>query len=138
MSANKTQATDASVTAFLDTVTDPQRRADCDTLLAMMGRITGKPAAMWGTTIVGFDRYHYRYESGREGDWMVTGFSPRKAETSVYLLAGSTKQPKLLERLGKYRMGKSCLMIRRLADVDLAVLEQLIADSVDEVKRLHG
>lgn len=138
MSENKTQPTDVSAAAFLDAIEGEERREDCRTLLAMMSRITGKPAVMWGPSIVGFDTYHYRYESGREGDWAVTGFSPRKGDISVYLTAGSADQAELLARLGRHRMGKACLYIRRLADVDLGVLEQLIASSVAEVKRRYG
>lgn len=138
MNGNKTKPTEVGVPGFLDSIDNDQRRADCETLLAMIGKITGKPAVMWGPSIVGFDTYHYRYESGREGDWAVAGFSPRKNEISVYLTASGPNQAKLLARLGRHKMGKSCLYIRKLSDVDLAVLEQLIADSVAEVKRRHG
>ena len=138
MSGNKTTPTDAGVSAFLAAIEDDQRREDCRTLLALMGRITGKPAVMWGASIVGFDTYHYRYESGREGDWAVTGFSPRKGDISVYLTAASPEQDDLLARLGRHKMGKACLYIRRLADIDLAVLEQLITASVAEVRRRYG
>lgn len=138
MSENKTKPTGSSVSAFLDAVDGDERRKDCRTLLAMMGRITGEPAVMWGPSIVGFGTYHYRYESGREGDMAVIGFSPRKGDISVYLTASSAGQADLLSRLGRHRMGKSCLYIRRLADVDLAVLEQLISGSVAEVGRRHG
>ena len=112
-------------------------RSDCQILLAMMGRITDKPAVMWGPSIVGFDTYHYKYASGHEGDWAVTGFSPRKREISVYLTASSPGQADLLARLGRHKMGKSCLYIRRLTDIDPAVLEQLISGSVAEVKRRY-
>ena len=138
MSGNKTTPTDAGVSAFLAAIEDDQRREDCRTLLALMGRITGKPAVMWGASIVGFDTYHYRYESGREGDWAVTGFSPRKGDISVYLTAASPGQDDLLARLGRHKMGKACLYIRRLSEIDLGVLEQLIAASVAEVKRRYG
>ena len=138
MSGNKTTPTDANVSAFLAAIEDDQRREDCRTLLALMGRITGKPAVMWGPSIVGFDTYHYKYESGREGDWAVTGFSPRRGDISVYLTASSPEQDDLLARLGGHKMGKACLYIRRLSDIDLAVLEQLIAASVAEVKRRYG
>lgn len=138
MSENKTKPTDASVRDFLDAVEGDERRTDCQTLLAIMGEITGKPAIMWGPSIVGFDSYHYKYASGREGDMAVTGFSPRKGDLSVYLTAGSPEQADLLTRLGRHKMGKSCLYIRRLADIDLGVLRQLIAASVAEVKRRYG
>lgn len=138
MTENKTKPTDANVSAFLGAIEDERRREDSQTLLALMGRVTGKPAVMWGTSIVGFDTYHYRYESGREGDWAVTGFSPRKGDISIYLAAGSADQADLLARLGRHKMGKACLYIRRLSDIDLAVLEQLIAASVAEVKQRYG
>jgi hypothetical protein len=138
MSENKTKPTDASVSGFLAAIEDAQRREDCQTLLAMMAGITGKPAAMWGPAIVGFDTYHYKYASGREGDTAVTGFSPRKNDISVYLTAEGADQAELLARLGRHKMGKSCLSIRRLSDVDLEVLEKLVTDSVAEVRRLHG
>lgn len=138
MSENKTRPTDASVSAFLAAIEDAQRREDCQKLLAMMAGITGKQAAMWGPAIVGFDTYHYKYASGREGDTAVTGFSPRKNDISVYLTAEGADQAELLAQLGRHKMGKSCLSIRRLSDVDLEVLEKLIAGSVAEVRRLHG
>ena len=138
MTGNKIKPTDANVSTFLDAIEDDRRREDCQALMTMMGRITGKPAVMWGGSIVGFDTYHYKYESGREGDWAVTGFSPRKGDISVYLTAASADQADLLARLGRHKMGKACLYIRRLSDIDPAVLEQLIAASVAEVKRRYG
>lgn len=138
MTENKTKPTAASVQAFLDAIEGDERRSDCRTLLAMMGRITDKPAVMWGPSIVGFDTYHYKYDSGHEGDWAVTGFSPRKRDISVYLTASSPDQADLLARLGRHKMGKSCLSIRKLTDIDPAVLEQLISGSVAEVKRLYA
>lgn len=137
MSETKTRPTDSSVDAFLAAVERDERRNDCHALVAMMARITGQPAVMWGTSIVGFDTYHYRYASGREGDSAVCGFSPRKGDISVYLTAASPDQDQLLARLGRHRMGKSCLYIRRLAEIDLHVLEQLVAGSVAEVRRRY-
>ena len=130
MTGNKTSPTDASVSAFLAAIDDARRREDCQALLAMMSRITGQPAVMWGPSIVGFDTYHYRYESGREGDMAVTGFSPRSRDISIYLMAEGPDQAALLARLGRHRMGKACLSIRRLSDVDVDVLEQLVSGSV--------
>src|SRR5690606_22650704 len=130
MSENKTKPTEASVSTFLAAIDDEQRREDCQALLAMMARITGKPAAMWETSIVGFDTYHYRYASGREGDVAVTGFSSRKSDLSVYLMAEGPDQADLLARLGRHKMGKACLSIRRLSAVDTDVLEQLVSGSV--------
>lgn len=137
MSDNKTKPTNSSVSAFLDAIEGDERRKDCQMLAAMMTKITGKPAVMWGPSIVGFDTYHYKYESGREGDMTVTGFSPRKGDISVYLTAGSAEQADLLARLGRHKMGKSCLYIRKLSDVDLTVLAQLISESVAEIKRRY-
>lgn len=137
MAENKTKPSDASVSGFLAEIEDGQRREDCQALVAMMSRITGQRAAMWGAGIVGFGTYHYRYESGREGDMPLVGFAPRKSDISVYLSAGSAAQADLLARLGRHRMGKSCLSIRRLADIDPGVLGQLVSDSVAELKRLQ-
>ncbi len=137
MGDNKTKPTNSSVSAFLDAIEGDERRKDCQMLAAMMTKITGKPAVMWGPSIVGFDTYHYKYESGREGDMAVTGFSPRKGDISVYLTAGSAEQADLLARLGRHKMGKSCLYIRKLSDVDLTVLAQLISGSVAEIKRRY-
>ena len=137
MGDNKTKPTNSSVSAFLDAIEGDERRKDCQMLAAMMTKITGKPAVMWGPSIVGFDTYHYKYESGREGDMAVTGFSPRKGDISVYLTAGSAEQADLLARLGRHKMGKSCLYIRKLSDVDLMVLAQLISGSVAEIKRRY-
>lgn len=129
----KTQATEVSVDSFIDSVEHPQRQADARILVELMGRVTGEPAVMWGPSIIGFGRYHYKYESGREGDMCAAGFSPRKTSLVVYLLAGAGSQQELLARLGPYTMGKSCLYIKRLADIDMAVLEQLIRESYEYV-----
>ncbi len=130
MAENKTIATTAPVSAYLAGIADPQRRADCEQLQQMMQDITGCAAVMWGPAIVGFDQYHYRYDSGREGDMCVVGFSSRKTDISIYLVAASDKQQQLLTQLGKHKMGKSCLSVRRLSDIQLPVLQQLIEDSV--------
>lgn len=130
MAENKTIATTAPVSAYLAGIADPQRRADCEQLQQMMQDITGCAAVMWGPAIVGFDQYHYRYDSGREGDMCVVGFSSRKTDISIYLVAASDKQQQLLTQLGKHKMGKSCLSVRRLSDIQLPVLQQLIEDSI--------
>ncbi len=130
MPANKTVATDVPVSDYLAAITDSQRRADCEHLLQMMQDISGCKATMWGPAIVGFGQYHYRYDSGREGDMCVVGFSSRKTDISIYLVAASDKQQQLLTQLGKHKMGKSCLSVRRLSDIQLPVLQQLIEDSV--------
>jgi len=128
MAENKTRPTDADVQAYLGAITDEVRRQDCQTLAAMMERVTGKPPVMWGS-IVGFDSYHYKYDSGREGDAPLAGFASRKADISIYLSCDDPAQAALRERLGRHKMGKACLYVRRLDDVDLGVLEQLVADA---------
>jgi hypothetical protein len=138
MASNKTQPTDASVEAFLDTVEDPGRRADCTALVRLMREVTGQEPRMWGASMVGFGSYHYRYESGREGDFFLAGFSPRKRDLSVYVMAGLERFPELLARLGKHRTGKSCLYLKRLGDVDPDVLRTLIRESVAHVRLTHG
>lgn len=133
MSENKTVPTSADVEEFLNNVEHPTRQADGRVLLKMMQEITGKAPKMWGPTIIGFGQYHYIYESGREGDAMVTGFSPRKARLSLYIMDGFQEYDALLGKLGKYKVGKSCLYINKLADVDLDILRQLIKLSVDHM-----
>lgn len=133
----KTKPTQASVTEHLAKIEDPARRADCDVLVKLMRKITKQEPVLWGPSIVGFGSYKYTYESGHSGESCATGFAARKADISVYLVAAAPNQPELLSRLGKHKMGKACLYIRRLADVDLKVLEQLVAGSVAEVKRRY-
>jgi len=123
---NKTVPNSHSVDAFLQTVDDEKKRADCFRILDMMGEITGEPPVMWGGSIVGFGTYHYKYESGREGDMLMTGFSPRKSNLTLYIMPGFGRYAELMDKLGKYKTGKSCLYIKRLADVDEAVLRELI------------
>ncbi len=138
MAENKTRATHASVTDHLAAIADPARRQDCETLARLMTHVTKQPPVMWGTSIVGFGSYHYEYESGREGDSCLIGFSSRKGDISVYLMAGFPGRDELLARLGKHKMAKACLYLRHLSDVDLKVLEQLVAGSVADVKRRYG
>ena len=130
MADNKTKATRASVTAFIHSIEDKQKRADARKVATMMRKATGKRARMWGASIVGYGTYHYKYESGREGDFMITGFSPRRQALTVYILAGFGRFDTLMGKLGKYKTGKSCLYIKRLSDVDEKVLEKLIDASV--------
>jgi hypothetical protein len=137
MAENKTKATAASVDDFLDAVPDPRRRADGKTLRALMERVSGEPAAMWGPSIVGFGTCHYRYESGHEGDIPRIGFSPRARELVLYLVGGFPRHQPLMDRLGKHRTGKSCLYIKRLADVDMKVLEALCVESLAYTDRTH-
>ncbi len=132
--AMKTTPTTASVDAFLDAVEDPGKRDDARAVAAMMADITGAPARMWGAAIVGFGNYHYRYQSGREGDFFETGFSPRKRALTLYIMAGFSTYQNLLARLGPHTTGKSCLYLKRLADVDDAVLRELIEGSVQYIR----
>ena len=126
MAENKTQPTGEPVEAFLARVADPQRRADCATVLAMMRRASGVDPVMWGSSIVGFGCYAYRYASGRTGDWPVIGFSPRKNDLTLYLMPDLAGQEALLAKLGKHKTGVSCLYLKRLSDVDLPTLEALV------------
>jgi hypothetical protein len=138
MAELKTKPTDASVEDFIAGVEDEAKREDCRTLTVMMRRITGAEPVMWGPSIVGFGTYHYRYESGREGDWMLAGFSPRRRELTVYVMAGFKGAEKVLTRLGKHRTSSGgCLYIKKLADIDLEVLEELVRDSVDRLRRAY-
>jgi hypothetical protein len=130
MAEAKTQPTNEPVADFLARVADPKRRADCETVLAMMRRATGVEPVMWGTGIVGFGSYRYTYASGRSGDWPVIGFSPRKSDLTLYLMPGFESNQALLAKLGKHRTGVSCLYLKRLSDVDLPTLEQLVQDAV--------
>ena len=134
MAENKTQATGASVTAFINSIDDKQKRADVRKVAAMMRKATGKRAKMWGPSIVGYGTYHYKYASGREGDFLMTGFSPRKQALSVYIMPGFAHFETLMNKLGKYKTGKSCLYIKRLSDVDEKTLEQLIIRSVKHMR----
>ncbi len=137
MSEIKTRPTDASVEAFIDAVDHPRRREDARTLLDLMQRVTGEQPVMWGPSIVGYGSYHYRYASGQEADWPITGFSPRKQNLSIYIMTGFEEADELLTRLGKHKTGKSCLYVNKLADVDLDVLEKLVRASVAEMKRRY-
>ena len=133
----KTQPTTLSAAAYLDAIEDEARRKDCKALAALMKRVTGCAPKMWGTAIVGFDQYHYRYASGHEGDACVIGFSSRKGPISIYMAAGCDVDQGLLAQLGKHKMGKGCLYVHRLADVDVAVLEKLRARSAQRTKKRY-
>jgi hypothetical protein len=137
MARNKTTWTNEDVTAFLEAVPDPRRREDGKALAALMARVTGEPARMWGPSIVGFGRYRYRYESGREGEAGVAGFSPRAKELVVYLPADPPDKEALLARLGRHKAGKCCLYIKRLEDVDEGVLEALVAGAAKAIKERY-
>lgn len=139
MAEAKTKPTKASVAAYVNAIDDAERRKDCKTLVAMMKRVTGCAPKMWGPTMVGFDSYHYRYDSGREGDSLLVGFSSRGPAIAIYLTAGyeapATKA--LLAKLGPHKTGASCLYVKRLADVQLPVLEQLVERSAAEMRRRY-
>lgn len=130
MAENKTKQNDASVIAFLDGLVDQKRRQDSYVVLGLMQKITACEPKMWGDSIVGFGSQHYKYASGREGDMPLMGFSPRKQSLTLYIITGSDDQQPLLSRLGKFKLGKSCLYVNQLEDVDLATLEELIISSV--------
>jgi hypothetical protein len=129
-SENKTQPTEVSVSDFIEAVPDETQRADAIMIAAMMERLSGHKPKLWGPSIIGFGTYHYKYDSGREGDWCRIGFSPRKGQTVLYIVDGFGGYSELLERLGKHKTGKSCLYIKRLSGVDGAVLEQLCVESL--------
>jgi hypothetical protein len=131
MSQNKTRPTTTSVNSFLGIVEDEIQRQDSYTLISIMKEITGEEPIMWGPSIIGFVSYHYKYDSGREGDMLLTGFSPRKQNLSLYIMAGFTKYKALLQKLGKHKTGKSCLYIKRLSELNTDVLTELIKASYD-------
>lgn len=141
MAEQKTRPSDASVGAFISAIADARRRADAETLVALMARVTGEPPTMW-SSMVGFGHLHYRYATGTEGDTFLAGFAPRKAAFSIYLMGLYApeliaERDVLLGRLGRHEMGKACLTVKRLADIDLDVLERLVRLSVDALKRQY-
>jgi len=135
---NKTTETGASVDNFLNKVAPDLKRADCFQVKAWMEEITGEPAKMWGTAIVGFGTYHYKYDSGREGDFLKVGFSPRAQNITLYIMPGFDRYPELMDKLGKYKTGKSCLYIKRLEEVDTGILQELITESVNYMTNKYG
>jgi hypothetical protein len=137
MAENKTKGNKGGVTAFLNAVDDPRKRSDARKVAAMMRKATGKRARMWGSSIVGFGSYHYKYASGHEGDWALVGFSPRKQNLTVYIMPGFDEFPTLMQKLGKYKTGKSCLYLKKLDDVDEAVLQELIDQSVKVMRKRY-
>ena len=135
MADMKTVPTQASVDKFLSGISDEKKRADCYQVLEMMHKATKAEPKMWGTSIVGFGKYHYVYDSGREGDWFQTGFSPRKQNLTLYIVGGFDQFPHLMQQLGKHSTGKGCLYINRLEDVDVKVLRKIISQSVKMAAR---
>lgn len=135
---NKTQKTEQDVREFLTAVEHDQRREDSLKILGIMEELTGMEAKMWGNSIVGFGDYHYQYESGREGDFFKVGFSPRKTSLTLYIMPGFERYPELMDKLGKYKTGRSCLYVKKLTDVDEEVLKELIVGSVAYMTEKYG
>lgn len=135
MAELKTKRNKGDVEAFLNSVPDEKKRRDSFTILELMKQVTGQEPEMWGDSIVGFGSYHYKYESGREGDWFVTGFSPRKQNLTLYIMSGFDEYDNLMSRLGKYKTGKSCLYIKKIDDVDQDVLQELVKKSVENMEK---
>ncbi|WP_306115283.1 MULTISPECIES: DUF1801 domain-containing protein [unclassified Roseovarius] len=136
MSTNKTKATDQTPADFIAGVEHPRRREDAETLLAFFKEVTGFAPCMWGPSIIGFGRYHYVYDSGREGDFLATGFSPRKSALSIYIMPGYQDYGHILSRLGKHKTGKSCLYVNKLADIDMAVLAELVRTGLRDLNAI--
>jgi hypothetical protein len=135
VSDNKTTVTDVAVDEYLSQVEPERRRVDAQRLDQIFREVSGFAPRMWGPSIVGYERYHYRYESGREGDFLATGFAPRKANLVIYIMPGYTDFSAILARLGKHKIGKSCLYINKLDDIDLDVLKELIAAGIEDLGR---
>lgn len=131
---NKTQSTEISPAEFVEALEHKTRKADAKALLELFGNVTGMEPKMWGPSIIGYGSYHYKYESGREGDSILTGFSPRKANLVMYIMPGYEDLGDSLGKLGKFKIGKSCLYINKLADIDMDVLRDLIVSGVEEMK----
>ena len=136
MAELKTKATTASVTEFLNQVADESTRADCEKIAAMMQRATGATPKMWGANIIGFGAQTLRYETGRELEWMEVGFSPRKQNITLYIMSGFALYDELLAKIGKHKIGKSCLYIKRLSDVDETALQELITQSINNIRKI--
>lgn len=135
MAENKTKQTTQSVAKFLDSVSDDTRRKDSKTVLKLMKKVTKKAPRMWGESLIGFGTYHYKYASGHESDYFLTGFSPRAQNLTVYIMPGFEPFPTLMQKLGKYKTGKSCLYVKKLEDIDISVLEELIKKSVEYMEK---
>ena len=131
MAENKTKPTEASVIEFINQVEDEQKKQDAFVILELMKSITKEEPVLWGPSLIGFGNYHYKYESGREGDFFIVGFSPRKTALTIYIMPGFERYNDFMQKLGKFKTGKSCLYLKKLADIDLEVLTELIKASVD-------
>lgn len=138
MSENKTQPTEASVTTFLDGIADSGKKDDTQTIVKIMERVSGYPPKMWGESLIGFGQYTYTYKSGRTGEWSLVGVSPRARNISIYIMPGFDQYQDLMQQLGKFKVGRSCLYINKLQDVDIQVLETLIERSVKDMKERYN
>ena len=138
MKQNKTQRTDNSVSLFLDQIEPEQKRKDSYALVAMMSKITAEEPKLWGTSVIGFGDYHYKYKSGREGDWFLTGFSLRKNALTVYLMCDLSNEGLNFDGLGKYKLSKGCLYFKKIEDVDLNILTQIIKNSIEIIKKIYS
>ncbi|WP_029278811.1 DUF1801 domain-containing protein [Pedobacter borealis] len=137
MAQNKTTENDLSVPGFLNTIPDENKRADCFNLSDIISQVTGFKAKMWGNAIVGFGSYHYKYESGREGDAPLVGFSPRKDAIALYLSSQFKYREELLAKFGKHKTAKACIYLKKMSDIDVAVLKEMITNSVERIKSLY-
>lgn len=137
MSDLKTKENEGNVLDFLDSVDNEQRKEDCRELLKVFTEVTNETPKMWGTSIIGFGSYHYKYDSGREGDWFLTGFSPRKQNLTIYITAGFGEYDDIMKDLGKYKTGSSCLYVKKLSDIDLDKLKTLVEKSVAYMKKRY-
>lgn len=135
MAEMKTKKTEESVDTFLASIDDERKRSDAQAIRDLMREVTGEEPKMWGPSMVGFGHYHYKYDSGREGDWFLTGFSPRKQNLSLYIMAGFDRYDELMGRLGRHKTGKSCLYVKTLDDIDRDVLRELVASSVEHMRK---
>lgn len=137
MAENKTKPTSLKAEDFISQVENPQKRSDSLKVMEMMKEITGKEPVMWGSSLIGFDQYHYKYDSGREGDSLMVGFSPRKQALTIYIMPGFERFDDLMQKLGKYKTGKACLYIKKLEDIDLSILRELISESVKYMRKKY-
>ncbi|WP_299321934.1 DUF1801 domain-containing protein [Parasphingopyxis sp.] len=137
MAENKTKPTEKSPADFIAAVEPDWKREDAKTICALMERLSGEPPKMWGPSIIGFGQYHYKYESGREGDFLLTGFSPRKTALTLYIMGGFPRHEEIMARLGTYKTGKSCLYVKRLSDIDMDVLEELVTASLAYMRETY-
>ncbi len=137
MAENKTKPTDLEALDYLENIDNEQRKTDCLALNTLMKEITGEQPVMWGTSIVGYGSYHYKYESGREGDMPLIGFSNRKQNITIYIMTGFSRYEELLKKIGKFKIGKSCFYIKRLSDIDVEVLKEMIISSIEVIKNKY-